>query len=104
MHEIIRRLRAIKPGEKVTYHTGELDLDRNKNREVHVIANVAYSLYLENKLLLLQKRDGPPTHHKKIDYTNGKSKFIYYAVGAYPKRLHVPFITDPLPSIREKTP
>lgn len=96
--EIIRKLRSLQPGFRVTYHIGFLEDDRKRDHDLDMVATVAYDLYLEHRVLLVQRRIGHPmVAQKYVDWTLGLGRgFEYIAVGAYPKKLYVPFITNPL--------
>lgn len=74
---MIRKLHSILPGEMVIYFIGLLDEERTHNPRGGncIIATVAYELYQQGKLTLVQKRAAGPG-----------SGFMYIAIGSKPKR------------------
>lgn len=76
-----KALRNIKPGEVITYHYGELWIDRqslvwgayNPNAEaVATLADYAYNLFRQRKVLLVQQ---------KIEETQTSTLTRYMAIG-----------------------
>jgi hypothetical protein len=58
-------LEGAKRGAKFTYHTGDLAFDRYvplaktptpEKRELNMLADMAYELYLQSEILLIQQR------------------------------------------------
>ncbi len=88
--DLIKQLRSLKPGERILYYIGFLDelrMRRPPPREV-IIANVAYELYCQDRVLLTQKRLSAPITSKGsfIDWKLGIGKgFEYWATGKTPK-------------------
>lgn len=62
------RLQMIKPGQQIIYAIG--------GPGNWIAFRVAYQLYLEGKLTLVQRVDGPPSEHTRT--------FYYVAVGLKP--------------------
>ena len=87
--QLIIELDRLRPGEQVVYFTGFLDFERQKNptpEEVRV-ANIAYALSQQRKVVLTQRRLGPPVYHGMVDWRVGVGcGFEYIATGALPPK------------------
>lgn len=85
----IMSLRNLKPGDRYIYFVGFLDEERYNGSSGHAaqIADAAYALMMEGKVLLTQRRLGPPALHSGIiDWHRGMGKgFEYIATGAHPR-------------------
>lgn len=56
MRVMVEKLRMLKAGSRVTYHTGCLVSDRKKNGAVGTVASEARRLSDDKRVLLTQKR------------------------------------------------
>lgn len=86
--EAIAKLVTLRPGEQFVYFSGHLAAHRemdSKSSET-AVANVAYDLCLKGKVLLTQKRIGPPMAGQIQNWTSGVGVgFDYIATGATPR-------------------
>ena len=90
--ESIRRLRHLAPGEQYIYFVGFLDEDRARNPRgpSNQIAQIAYELMEEGRLILVQRRISIPMHLGVVDWKNGHGGgFEYIAVGSTPHQKKV---------------
>lgn len=87
---VIASLRNLKPGARYIYFVGFLDAERASKTDDYAakIADVAYQLMTEGRVLLTQRRLSPPFLYKeKVDWNKGiGSGFEYIATGAHPKK------------------
>jgi hypothetical protein len=102
----IFRLKNLLPGESFIYFTGFLDEVRLKARESTdvQIANAAWQLYEDNKILLTQRRRSLPLNHlRDIDWSKGKGiGFDYIATAVLPKKITYDAATHPIASLGAK--
>jgi hypothetical protein len=91
-HAIIyNRLWNIQPGEQIIYHVGFLDYERDhlpSESPLNKIANFAYTLMMEGRAHLTQRRIDPPKlSNGAVDWHRGTGQgFEYIATGARPKK------------------
>lgn len=60
--QFLSQLAALKPGERLVYHTGNLIYDRENGpdfQNVHAVGVAAYEAYDEARITLVQKRIAP---------------------------------------------
>lgn len=82
VEEIIYRLKALTPGERVTYYIGDL-CKMHARTGSHLTARLAWDLHEEGRVHLLQRRLSPPRNHLgAVDWHSGHgSGFEYIAIG-----------------------
>ncbi len=78
-------LRSLGPGQKLTYFIGFLDSERFERPKgpASQTASVAYDLYLQGFIHLVQRRLSKPFSRGQVDWRNGLGQgFEYIAIGA----------------------
>lgn len=101
VEDIIYRLRAIQPGEKVIYYKGSV-ANLKPTFGSHLTSRLAWDLHEEGKVHLLQRRlSKPKTHLGIIDWCLGcGTGFEYIAIGKS-KRSKAPNFNAHLRSVME---
>ncbi len=80
---VIDALISIRPGQKVVYFVGYLDMERNGNPGAVKAAVLAGQLSRQGKVHLTQRRLGLPTKDGTVDWSAGLGPgFEYIATGA----------------------
>jgi len=80
---VIDALLAIRPGQKVVYFVGFLDMERNGNPGAVKAAALANQMERRGKVHLTQRRLGLPTRDGVVDWCAGIGPgFEYIATGA----------------------
>jgi len=80
---VMEALLTIRPGQKVVYFVGHLDMERNGNPGAIKAAVMAGQMARKGRVHLTQRRLGLPTKDGMVDWHNGIGPgFEYIATGA----------------------
>lgn len=94
-YDLISKLKALRPGEKLIYYKGFLDQARARKPKdgILILFDTAYDLAMAGRIHLIQQRIGPPIDEtKKVNWKGGIGPgFLYIAVGAHPPREKVTY-------------
>lgn len=80
---VMEALLTIRPGQKVVYFVGYLDMERNGNPGAIKAASMAAQMERRGRVHLTQRRLGLPTREGAVDWCSGIGPgFEYIATGA----------------------